>query len=78
MSMWCEIVGYIAGAVAIAGVVLNNRKLRACFLLWMASNAMSMWLHVVASMWSLSIRDGIFLMLAVEGWYRWTEKGEVT
>jgi len=66
-----EIAGMISTMFAVAGVVLNNRRLRLCFALWLVSNAVSLWIHVDAGVWSLAVRDGIFLLLAVEGWFKW-------
>ena len=71
-----EIIGTISGALAITGVLLNNRKLRGCFLVWMLSNSVSFGLHVHAGLYSLAVRDGVFLILAVEGWILWTRKGK--
>jgi hypothetical protein len=43
--MWTEIIGLAATAVAIAGVLLNNRKMRACYILWLFSNAATLGIH---------------------------------
>ena len=69
-----EVTGSVSAALAIAGVVLNNRKLVGCFYLWMASNMTSMCLHVHASIWSLAARDCVFFILAIEGLIRWSKK----
>ena len=66
-----ETIGTIATVIAILGVVLNNRRKRACFLLWLASNALSAGIHVSVGVWSLVARDVIFLALAVEGLWLW-------
>ena len=67
-----ELIGTIAGIVAVTGVVLNNYRLRACFLLWLASNTLSMGIHIHADLWSLAGRDMVFLALACHGWWVWT------
>ncbi len=69
-----EIFGLISTALAVVGVIANNRKLRWCFLLWMVSNAITLVIHTRAGIWSLALRDVIFLVLAVEGWIRWGAK----
>ena len=71
MSVGQEIIGSAVTAVAVAGVVLNNRRNRICFLLWMASNVASAGLHVAAGLWALAARDVAFLGLAVHGWILW-------
>ena len=69
-----EIIGTISGALAITGVLLNNRKLRGCFLVWIFSNSVSLGLHVDAGLYSLAVRDAVFLILAFEGWIKWGKK----
>jgi len=67
-----EMLGVVVTVVAVAGVLLNNGRIAWCFPLWMASNGISLGLHVRARMWSLAVRDGIFLALAAAGWWQWT------
>jgi nicotinamide riboside transporter PnuC len=73
-----EIIGTVAGIVAIAGVICNNGRLRVCFVLWMISNAISAGLHASAGIWSLAARDMVFFVLAIDGWRRWSRhKGKL-
>ena len=69
-----EYIGIISGILAIIGVLANNRRLRWCFIVWMVSNAMSLVIHFDAGIWSLVVRDAVFLILAVEGWFKWGRK----
>ena len=69
-----ETIGTITTIFAVAGVILNNRRIRWCFILWLVSNGLSLLIHVQAGIWSLVVRDGIFLILAVEGWIKWGNK----
>ena len=66
-----ELIGWVAAAIAIAGVMLNNHRLRLCFVLWLASNALSCGLHLAAGMWALSARDACFFALAIHGFLAW-------
>ena len=66
-----EVIGWIITVIAVGGVLLNNRRHRACFALWLGSNALSAGVHLSASMYALATRDGIFLLLAVQGWILW-------
>lgn len=66
-----ETAGWIATVGAIVGVILNNRRLRACFLIWIGTNAVSAAIHVAVGVWALTARDLAFLALAVEGYHRW-------
>lgn len=67
-----EYIGGAATVLAVAGVVLNNYRLWPCFVLWLASNAATLYVHAKARIWSLAVRDAIFLGLAVHGLYQWT------
>lgn len=69
-----EIIGIITTILAVIGVVVNNRRLRVCFLFWLVSNALSGLIHAQASIWSLVARDAIFFVLAIDGWIRWGRK----
>jgi nicotinamide riboside transporter PnuC len=69
--MTLEIIGSIATAIAIIGVVLNNYRNRVCFCLWLVSNSLTFGIHCHAQIWSLAARDIVFLALACHGWFRW-------
>ena len=73
-SKMIEVIGTVTMILAIAGVLLNNRRLRACFIVWMFSNALSFWIHLQAGILSLCLRDAIFLALAIEGLWMWRKK----
>lgn len=66
-----ETIGLIATLIAIRGVQLNNNHRRACFLFWIISNGMTLGIHVAAGIWSLALRDLVFLGYAVAGWRKW-------
>lgn len=66
-----EFFGIVCTVIAVGGVVLNNRKVAACFWLWMVSNAISAGVHISLGCWSLAARDAIFFVLAIEGIWLW-------
>ena len=70
-----ELFGTISTVLAVIGVLANNRRLRWCFLLWMVSNSLSLVIHSKKKIWSLTVRDAIFLILAIEGWIKWGRYG---
>ncbi len=70
-GLWITIIGWTATAIALSGVWLNNRRLRACFLLWLISNALSCALHVHSGTWPLACRDAAFFVFAWLGWRAW-------
>ncbi len=69
-----EIAGWCVTCVAIVGVVLNNRRSRTCFVLWVFSNATSACIHIAVGLWSLAVRDLTFFGLAIAGWFMWGRK----
>jgi nicotinamide riboside transporter PnuC len=73
---WISALGWVATAVALVGVWLNNRRRRACFALWLVSNSMTFLLHAIAGMWPLAARDGAFFVLAIHGWWLWTAQSQ--
>lgn len=69
-----EIAGIVATILAVIGVLTNNRRLRLCFLFWLVSNALTAGIHAQAGIWSLVVRDSIFFVLAIEGWFKWGKR----
>ncbi len=67
-----DIAGWAASVIAVIGVWMNNKRLRACFIVWMLSNALSLVVHVAAGLWSMAARDGAFFLLAIHGWRLWS------
>ena len=72
-----EPLGLIATILAVTGVILNNRKNRWGFALWIISNILCLRLHAVAELGSMMLRDIIFTVLAIEGFVRWSRKKKV-
>lgn len=70
-------IGLIATTLAVTGVVLNIRKNRWGFALWVIANLLCLWLHASAEMGTLIIGDIIFTVLAIEGFVRWSRKPKV-
>ncbi|HEG43774.1 MAG TPA: hypothetical protein ENH94_06990 [Phycisphaerales bacterium] len=52
-------------------MLLNNYKLRWCFLLWLVSNSACLYLHLRVGYYGMSCRDLVFLVLAIHGWRHW-------
>ena len=71
-----EILGTIAMLLAIIGVVLNNHKLISCFYLFLVSNSICLYLHFNVQIWSMCIRDIVFIILGFHGLYKWSRKPE--
>ncbi len=74
VNLLIELVGVFTTILAVIGVILNNRKMVACFYLWLASNGLTLLIHLEAGIISLVVRDAIFFFLAIEGIYRWKRR----
>lgn len=66
-----DLAAWIATLIALLGVWLNNRRRRACFALFLISNAITFALHAAAGMWPLGARDAAFFLMAIHGWRLW-------
>ncbi len=73
MTKRLEILGIIALIVSVVGVLLNNNRIIWCFHCWLLSNSLTAYLHLRQRMWSLLIRDLIFIALAVQGLILWSQ-----
>ena len=69
--MWIEIIGTVTMVLAVIGTVLNNQRRRACFYIWLVSNASSLGCHVAMGAYSFALRDAIFFGLAIHGLFAW-------
>ena len=38
------------------------------------SDVLTLAIHVNAGIWSLAARDGVFFLLAIQGWFMWRRK----
>jgi nicotinamide riboside transporter PnuC len=74
VSTVIEVAGTAATVVAVCGVILNNRRRRECFYLWLVSNAVTLIIHLAIGVYSMAVRDTIFLALAVEGLVKWRKR----
>ena len=68
-----ELTGGVICVLAVAGVVMNNRRVIWCFPIWLVSNILSAGLHAHAGLWAMVARDGAFFVLAIHGWYLWAK-----
>jgi nicotinamide riboside transporter PnuC len=69
-----EWIGSICTLIAVSGVVLNNYKLRLCFIFWLCSNLATGLIHIYLGIYSLAVRDFVFFVLAIHGFYVWSKE----
>ena len=68
-----ELFSLVAMVLAVVGVILNNNQLTSCFWVWMASNTMCAVIHLRSKLWTMAIRDVIFIGLAIHGLIMWSQ-----
>jgi len=76
---WFELLGIISLIFAIAGSLLNNRKMIVCFPIWMIANLICFGMHLqiiitLGQGWSLAAKDVAFMYICIDGYFRWRKK----
>lgn len=62
---------WAATLIALAGTVLNCKKIRACFYLWLVTNAMWFGWDMFQGLHSRALLDAVQFALAGWGIYEW-------
>jgi len=70
------ILSIIGFCLSMIGCLLNNRKLLLCWPVFIAADAVFVYLHLSKGFYVYAIRELAFLILCFEGWYRWKYKGD--
>lgn len=60
--------------ISITGVILNTKKKRICFLIWMATNLSWAVIDFYHGLWEQSILYLVYFVLAIYGWFSWGKK----
>lgn len=69
---WIDMLKILAVACGLAGVVLNIKKERACFALWLVSNGCWAWLTRADEL--LSLQFGALCIVSLYGFFAWRQK----
>jgi nicotinamide riboside transporter PnuC len=64
---------WIFTAICLAGTVLNVKKKRVCFLLWIVGNVAWLIYDIVSELYSRAILDAVQLGFAIWGYIEWSE-----
>ena len=62
---------WLLAAGSLTGVVLNIRKRRACFAIWVATNAAWSAVDFAHELYAQSALMAVYAGLAVWGWFAW-------
>lgn len=66
-----EVFGTIGLLFAMAGCLLNNRKMISCFPVWMVANIVGVCIHYHLHLYSFVVKDLFFMYICVDGYIRW-------
>lgn len=69
--MLSSVFTWAATAIALAGTVLNCRKMTACFYLWLVANAAWFIYDMACGLYSRAVLDTVQFILACYGIYEW-------
>lgn len=67
---------WLVMALAITGTILVTRKRRVGFIFWMVSNTALLGRNFFLGEWSQAALWGVYLVLAVYGWFSWKRRKE--
>ncbi len=70
-----QIASWFVMAAATLGAVLNARGKRVSYVIWTATNAVTLLIHLASGLWGLSARDVVFLCLSVYALWNWRKHG---
>lgn len=62
---------WVATTVALIGTVLNCKQIKACFVLWLVTNAMWLAYDLASCLYSRAVLDAVQFALAGYGLWEW-------
>ena len=71
--MLASIFTWAATLIALTGTVLNCKKIKWCFALWLITNAMWFAWDMHIGLWSRAMLDAVQFALAAWGIYEWSK-----
>lgn len=70
------IISWITTAICLTGTVLNVKKIKLCFWLWLAGNILWLIIDISNGLWSRAILDIVQGVLALWGIIEWRIKND--
>lgn len=71
-----EIINWITTAICLMGTVLNVKKIKLCFWLWLAGNILWLIIDIKNGLWSRAILDIVQGILALWGIIEWKKENK--
>jgi nicotinamide riboside transporter PnuC len=62
---------WLLTAGSIAGVILNIKRKRSCFIIWGITNAAWVWVDLDAGLYAQAVLFAVYFALAVWGYFAW-------
>ena len=72
-----DIFPWVVSFMSIVGVILNIKKMRVCFWIWLFTNAAWMVVDFIIGMYAQAFLFFVYTILAIYGLYEWRKKKEV-
>ena len=70
------IISWITTAICLTGTVLNVKKIKFCFWLWLAGNILWLIIDIKNGLWSRAILDTVQGALALWGIIEWRKEND--
>ena len=67
------IISWVTTAICLTGTVLNVKKIKLCFWLWLAGNILWLIIDIRNGLWSRALLDTVQGILALWGIIEWKE-----
>ena len=69
-----QLISWITTVICLTGTVLNVRKIRSCFLLWLIGNILWLCVDIYNGLWSRAVLDIVQGILALWGIIEWKKE----
>ena len=68
-----QVISWITTVFCLTGTVLNVKKIKACFILWLIGNILWLCIDIYNGLWSRAVLDTVQGLLALWGIIEWKE-----
>ena len=69
-----EVISWITTAMCLTGTILNVKKMKLCFWLWLGGNILWLIIDIYNGLWSRAILDTVQGVLALWGIIEWKKE----
>lgn len=62
---------WTATVLTLVGVILNIKRIRVCFIIWLVGNCLWFYMFITTQVWGMAICQAVFCATCVWGWHEW-------